>query len=299
MTAIEAPRDTSQPSAATSPWPLGEVLRDISRGGIAGLIVGLVVAGLGGRVAMRLAALAVPSATGSFTENGNRIGDITLGGSLGLIIFVGLLASLFLATIWVTISPWLPGPTIVKGLLAAPIAVAFGSVALIDSNNPDFVVLRHDPLVVAILLTTVALTGPAMALTDDWLDRRLPAAGASTSRVGTTYALLSTIGAMFGSDPDVAGGGEPGIAATRPDDHRGRGHHDRVVASPCPGSPRAATRDGGRREGHPGGRHGRRFRGPLAADPLRAPARLASGRERPAAFQLAMTTRVDSARRCA
>ena len=204
MTAIEAPprRDGSQPSGAddlAAPWPLGDLLRDISRGGVAGLIVGLVVGGLGGRIAMRLAALAVPSATGSFTENGNRIGDITLGGSLALIIFVGLLASLFFATIWVTISPWLPGPSLVKGLLAAPIAVAFGSVALIDSNNPDFVVLRHDPLVVAILLTTVALTGPAMALTDSWLDRRLPAAGSPTSSTGTTYALLSTVGAIFGS----------------------------------------------------------------------------------------------------
>lgn len=199
MTAIGVPdHRESQASADTEPWPMGDVLRDISRGGIAGLIVGIVVGGLGGRIAMRLSALAVPSATGSFTENGNRIGNITLGGSLGLIVFVGLLTSLFLATIWVTISPWLPGRGLVKGLLAAPIAVAFGSAGLIDGNNPDFVVLRHDPVVVGILLTTIALTAPAMAVTDGWLDRRLPPPGAPTSRAGTSYALLSTIGAMFG-----------------------------------------------------------------------------------------------------
>jgi hypothetical protein len=201
MTSATATPDvetTTGGTAASTPWPLGDVLRDISRGGIAGLIVGLVVGGLGGRIAMRLSALAVPAATGSFTENGNRIGTITLGGSLGLIIGVGLIASLFLATIWVTISPWLPGPSLVKGLLAAPIAVAFGSAGLIDGNNLDFVVLRHDPVVVGILLTTVALTAPAMAVTDAWLDRRLPAPGSSTSRAGTAYALLSTIGAFVG-----------------------------------------------------------------------------------------------------
>ena len=41
-------------------WRSGAVLRDIARGGFAGLIVGVLVGGIGGRVAMRLAAIAVP-----------------------------------------------------------------------------------------------------------------------------------------------------------------------------------------------------------------------------------------------
>ena len=57
------------PAVQTEPdvvatWQLGEILRDIARGGIAGLAVGIVVGGLGGRVAMRLIALLIPEATG-------------------------------------------------------------------------------------------------------------------------------------------------------------------------------------------------------------------------------------------
>jgi ATP-binding cassette subfamily F protein 3 len=40
------------------------------------LLTGLLVAGLGGRLVMRAAALLEPSAIGRFTENGNQIGEI-------------------------------------------------------------------------------------------------------------------------------------------------------------------------------------------------------------------------------
>ena len=58
-----------------------DLLRDIAVGSLAGLIAGLVVGGVGGRVVMRLAALLAPEAVGRFTENGFRIGTITLQGS--------------------------------------------------------------------------------------------------------------------------------------------------------------------------------------------------------------------------
>ena len=51
-------------SEVVAAWPLGVILRDIARGGLAGLAVGVVVGGLGGRLAMRLIALLVPEATG-------------------------------------------------------------------------------------------------------------------------------------------------------------------------------------------------------------------------------------------
>lgn len=38
----------------------GEVLRDIARGGISGVVAGIVVGGLGGRLVMRIAALLHP-----------------------------------------------------------------------------------------------------------------------------------------------------------------------------------------------------------------------------------------------
>ena len=47
------------------------------------MVVGLLVAGIGGRLVMRLAALLVPDSVGRFTENGNVIGTITLDGEVG------------------------------------------------------------------------------------------------------------------------------------------------------------------------------------------------------------------------
>src|SRR4029079_5591713 len=96
----------SERPAASAP---GEILRDIARGGLAGAIVGIVGAAIGGGVAMRLAALIVPSATGAFTENGNRIGEITLAGTVALLL-VGLAAGVIGGAIWVAVSPWIPGP---------------------------------------------------------------------------------------------------------------------------------------------------------------------------------------------
>jgi hypothetical protein len=51
---------------------IGDVLRDITKGGMAGGIVGSVVGGLGGRLVMRLVAFLHADAVGAFTENGNR-----------------------------------------------------------------------------------------------------------------------------------------------------------------------------------------------------------------------------------
>jgi hypothetical protein len=197
-TATSASDNAALTGTAAAPWPIGVIVRDISRGGLAGLIVGVLVGGVGGRLIMRLAALLVPSANGALTENGNRIGEITIAGSMALIVFVGLFAGLALAILWVVIRPWLPGTALVRGVSAIPIVVAFGAMGLIDRTNPDFVVLEHDPIVVASLVALVALTAPAMVLADGWLDRRLPRATTGESPATTAYLVLTIIGVGLG-----------------------------------------------------------------------------------------------------
>lgn len=170
------------------------ILRTIARGGFAGVVVGLIVGGIGGRIVMRLAALAVPGSTGAVTENGNRIGEITLGGTLGLAV-LGLFVGLAAATIWVAVSPWIPGLRLRRAVLAMPIAVALGAPGLIDGDNPDFSVLGHDPVVVAMLVVLVALFGFLFAVVDQWLDRRLPIAA---GRAKTLYSIAASLGIGFG-----------------------------------------------------------------------------------------------------
>jgi hypothetical protein len=175
---------------------LAHPLRDIARGGLAGLITGIVVAGLGGRLVMRAAALLVPQAAGQFTENGNRIGEITLSGTLGLVLGGGLAFGLIGATVWVVVSRWIPGGMWTRAVLAMPIAVSLAGVALIEARNPDFRVLRHDSATVVLLVALVALAGFVIAGVDSWLERRLPQAGVS-NRADGAYLALSTAGGVL------------------------------------------------------------------------------------------------------
>ena len=174
----------------------GEVLRDIARGGISGVVAGIVVGGLGGRLVMRIAALLRPDAVGALTENGNRIGEITLGGTLSLVLF-GLIACAMAGAVWVIVSPWIAGHARVRALLTAGIAIAIGTPVLIIGGNPDFVILEHDPRVVGLLVTLVGLIGVAIALLDSWLDRRLPHAITGQKGPAAFYATVTLMGAVL------------------------------------------------------------------------------------------------------
>lgn len=176
--------------------PMGEILRDIARGGIAGALAGLVVGGLGGRLLMRLATMLQDDAVGFVTENGNRIGDITLIGTLGLIGF-GLVAGLLAGTVYVIVSPWIPGRPRTRALLTAGIAMSIGTPELISGRNPDFVILDHDPVVVASLVGLVGLIGLSIALLDGWLDRRLPHAISGRRMPVTAYGIVALLGALL------------------------------------------------------------------------------------------------------
>jgi hypothetical protein len=190
MTTVATPTVDEAAKKLASDAAFGGIFRDIARGGVTGLIVGLVGIGIGGRIVMRLAALLVPGSEGAFTENGNRIGSITLGGSLGLVI-LGLFLGAMVATIWVVISPWIPGVGLRRALLAMPIAVGLGASGLIDGRNPDFFVLDHDRGVVGLLILLVAVIGFLFVLVDEALDRRLPPA---TGRALTAYTGLTLVG---------------------------------------------------------------------------------------------------------
>jgi hypothetical protein len=183
-------------SEQTELSPTGEVLRDIARGGISGTIVGVVVGGLGARVVMRVVAILHPDAVGALTENGNRIGDITLGGTLFLVLF-GLILCAIAGVLWVIVSPWIPGQTGVRALLTAGIAIATGTPELIIGRNPDFVILDHDPVVVALLVGLVGLIGLSIALLDSWLDRRLPHAVTGRKGPAVFYATVTLMGAVL------------------------------------------------------------------------------------------------------
>ena len=182
--------------AASLDFPLGEVLRDITRGGLAGAIAGVVAGGIGGRVVMRLAAIVHPEVTGLLTENGNAIGDMTLGGTLFLLFF-GLLFGLMAGGLWVIASPWIPGRTTTRAFLTAGVAILIGTPLVIIGGNPDFVILNHDAMVVGLLVALVGLIGLSIAFVDDWLERRLPHTARGERGPTVVYSIVTLLGLVL------------------------------------------------------------------------------------------------------
>lgn len=116
----------------------------------AGLVVGILIAGLGSRIVMRLLAVADSDAEGSFTENGNQIGEITLGGTSGLIAFVGLPFGLLAGLIVFAVRRWLPTGQPWRGLAFSAVLLALLGGTVIDPDNIDFRLLEPAGLAIAL-----------------------------------------------------------------------------------------------------------------------------------------------------
>src|SRR5262249_38147215 len=144
---------------------------------LASAVAGGLVAGVGARIAMRVAALLNPNAAGALTENGEVVGAITLPGTFALLFFGGLLGGLIASVVFVTIEQWLPGRGLLRALLVGGAAIALGGTFVVDRTNPDFLLLGDDALIAGMLLAVVGGFGVVMSLVADMLQRRLPQPG--------------------------------------------------------------------------------------------------------------------------
>jgi len=107
---------------------------------LAGLIAGVLGAGAGGRLIMRVLALtSPPSADGQTTEAQEVVGEISAGGTLALFTFGGAFTGVAAAALYVLLYRWLPSGR-VRGLaFGALMLVAFGWwVEPLRGSNPDF-----------------------------------------------------------------------------------------------------------------------------------------------------------------
>src|SRR5688572_9773063 len=101
MTAVSTPIAT--------PVDRNELMREIGIAGLAGALAGVLVGGLGSRVAMRISGAMTDSALVGLarTDNGNILGDITFGGTLALVIFVGFIPGVLAGLFYAATQPWL------------------------------------------------------------------------------------------------------------------------------------------------------------------------------------------------
>lgn len=147
----------------------GDVLRrylwSVTVAVASGAGAGLLVAGPGGRLAMRLlAATAGDAAQGRVTEADEVVGRITVGGSIGFVIFIGLFGGIFSGALYALVRRWLPAGRsggVVFGVLL--LAIGATRVDPLRADNVDFDVVGPGWLAVLVFGALVMLHAMAVA----------------------------------------------------------------------------------------------------------------------------------------
>jgi hypothetical protein len=130
-----------------------------------GLGAGILMAGAGGRLAMRLLAVtAGDTAQGRTTEADEIVGRITTDGTIGFVIFTGLFFGLATGVVYLLVRRWLPGGRL--GGLAFGTLLLLGAATRIDplrAENPDFDIVGPGWLAVVVFGALVLLHGMLVA----------------------------------------------------------------------------------------------------------------------------------------
>jgi hypothetical protein len=155
--------------------------------GIAGALVGAI----GSRLVMRLAALAAPEVRGTLTESGNVIGEITLRGTIGLMLFAGVGSAIFGAGAFTVARPWLPRSTMLRGLVFGGLLLALAGSNVVDPANADFVILGDRLLNVAMLSSLFIAFGIVASAAVAFLERRVPPSAGFSPRMWALTVLCA------------------------------------------------------------------------------------------------------------
>jgi hypothetical protein len=158
---------------------------------IGGVVAGLLAAGAGGRLAMRLLAItAGDGAQGRITEADEVVGKITVGGTIGFVVFGGLFAGLVAAVIYLVLRRWLPSGRPGALVLAGLLLVTLGAqVDPLRSDNPDFNLVGPDWLAVSAFTALAVLHTFVLFAVMARVSQSLPLL-AATPRVALAYLPL-------------------------------------------------------------------------------------------------------------
>jgi len=167
-------------------------VRGIAIAIVGGVVAGPLVLGLGGRLAMRLtAATSDDRVQGTLTEAEETVGEITLGGTIGLVIFVGVFGGLMGGFLYMLIRRWLRGPAWRAGGVVGVLGLAaFGRLAALDPESVDFELLSPRWLAVLLFVVLAPLFGIVLAALIERLDRSYPTLAARPGAIAAHIPLL-------------------------------------------------------------------------------------------------------------
>jgi hypothetical protein len=196
--AVEQPPTPAPPTPAdpADPPPVGLVIRRylwyLLLALVAGATAGILAAGAGGRLVMRLLAVtAGADAQGQLTEAEEIVGRISVDGTVGFVLFTGLFFGPVSAAGYLLVRRWLPA-----GLAAG---LAYGGLLLVVAGtrveplrrgNPDFDLVGPGWVAVAAFATLVVFHGMLVAALAGRLSRALPLLAARPGAVAVHAPLL-------------------------------------------------------------------------------------------------------------
>ncbi|MEP6761363.1 MAG: hypothetical protein ABJA93_08350 [Sporichthyaceae bacterium] len=136
---------------------------------LAGALLGLLVGGVGGRLAMMLLARLNPEATGVTSDDGFRIGQFTVGATLQLLL-TGTVFGLVGACVYALVRHLMVGPRWFQvAAIAIGPAVVVGA-EIVHGDGVDFRLLKPTWLAIALFLAIPALYAALLTLVaEHWI----------------------------------------------------------------------------------------------------------------------------------
>ena len=145
------------------------IVRRLAAATVAGAVLGLLVGGVGGRLAMLLLAALNPEAAGVTSDDGFIMGRFTFSGTLSLLV-VGTVIGILGGGIYFVLRGLLIGPRWFKILsISGAAAVVVGSL-LVHVDGVDFTLLHPTWLAIALFVTIPGVYAALLTmLTERWL----------------------------------------------------------------------------------------------------------------------------------
>jgi hypothetical protein len=158
----------------------------------AAAIAGVLVAGLGGRLLMRLlAATSGAGAQGKLTEADEVVGDITFDGTLGFVIFIGIALPVAAGFLYLVLRRFVPTAAILAGIVFGVLLLGtFGIDDPMASDNVDFDILSPLWLAVVSITALALLFGVTFMALAARFDAGLPSLGTGWRAVPAHAGLL-------------------------------------------------------------------------------------------------------------
>jgi hypothetical protein len=168
-----------------------KTVRAVVVGIVGGIIAGVLVAGLGGRLMMRvLAATSGDSAQGLVTEAEETVGEVTLAGSAGFVLFNGIFFGMIGGIGYLLMRRWLPSRPWLGGLIYGVALLGLAPFDALDPDKSDFTILGPTWLAVLLVACLFPFYGMTAASVIERLDRTWPTISARPRTILAYSPLL-------------------------------------------------------------------------------------------------------------